>query len=66
MFSDGNSKKFNFKPAKEKTGTNLELDNPEAMQDAKRKVEKVATYEEVFGKPKDDVILSNQEKHRNT
>lgn len=59
MFSDGNSKKFNFTSVKQKNLTDLERANEEAMQDAKRKVGKVDTYEEVFGKPKDAIILSD-------
>jgi len=55
MFTDGNSKKFNFKPAKEVDS--LKLANPEEKQG--RKVEREATYEEVFGKPKDADVLSN-------
>jgi len=31
MYTDGNSKKFNFKSAKEKNQTDLELANEEAM-----------------------------------
>jgi hypothetical protein len=48
MFSDGNSKKFNFASVKEKSETDLERANEEAMQDAKRNGLKVVTFDEVF------------------
>lgn len=53
MFSDGNSKKFNFTSVIEKTETDMERANKEVMIDTKRKGGKAVTFDDFFGKPKD-------------